>query len=410
MLLYVLCCSIWYLATPSLEDRQRSDGTSFTWKAYASKIFTVITLRHRHASEIVLVNDRYDLPFTIKDSERNLRSGNSPGPKNVLIRAADKFPSPRAFQEFLRNPANKERLQKFLQTEFNVLCRVYPNTKFVYSVGPKCWTMPDGNRCGNYECDHIEADTVIFFVYSKIRRSGIQTLVIIDAEDTDILVVSTYVANTIDGDLAIKRKQDIIDCRTLCPKEIADIIIPLHIHSGCDTTAAFFARGKTTIYDKAFASEDARVILRSVGKSLPVPQVVLDEMAMFTIKFIYNDNHSQTLGDASARKWTEMKKRKSTLRLPPDRNSHDLKIKRVNYQTFMMLNFDKADPPPSPINHGWTLDNGMCIPVRYTQPALPRYLSEVRQHHLQIGADTGLGESDSGGDSDSDDDDDNGYE
>ncbi|KAG1649652.1 Potassium channel subfamily K member 18 [Nymphon striatum] len=58
----------------------------------------------------------------------------------------------------------------------------------------------------------------------------------------------------------------------------------------------------------------------------------------------------------------------------------------------MMLNFDKADPPPSPINHGWTLDNGLCIPVRYTEPALPRYLSEVRQHHLRIGVDTGLGE------------------
>lgn len=122
---------IWYLATPSLEDRQRSDGTSFTWKDYASKMFTLITMRHRHASEIVLVNDRYDLPFTIKDSERNLRSGNSPGSKNVFIRAADKFPSPKAFQDFLRNPANKECLQKFLQTEFNLLCRVYPNTKFV---------------------------------------------------------------------------------------------------------------------------------------------------------------------------------------------------------------------------------------------------------------------------------------
>ncbi|KAG1664228.1 hypothetical protein GQR58_019910 [Nymphon striatum] len=377
---------IWYLATPSLEDRQRSDGTSFTWKDYASKMFTLITMRHRHASEIVLVNDRYDLPFTIKDSERNLRSGNSPGSKNVFIRAADKFPSPKDFQDFMRNPANKERLQKFLQTEFNLLCRVYPNTKFVYSVGPKCCTIPDGNQCGNYECDHIEADTVIFFVYSRIRRSGIQTLVVIDAEDTDILVVSAYVANTIEGDLAIKRKQEIIDCRILCPKEIADIIIPLHIHSGCDTTAAFFAHGKTTIYDKASASEDARVILRSVGKSLPVPQVVLDEMAKFTIKFVYNDKRSQTLGDARARKWTEMKKTE------------------IN------------NPPPSPINHGWTLDNGLCIPVRYTEPALPRYLSEVRQHHLRIGVDTGLGESDSDGDSDSDDDDDddddddNGYE
>ncbi|KAG1648975.1 hypothetical protein GQR58_029417 [Nymphon striatum] len=246
----------------------------------------------------------------------------------------------------------------------------------------------------------------IFNINGTMKKTQKSKLLYIDAEDTDILVVSAYVADTIEGDLAIKRKQEIIDCRTLCPKEIADIIIPLHIHSGCDTTAAFFAHGKTTIYDKASASEDARVILRSVGKSLPVPQVLLDEMAKFTIKFVYNDKRSQTLGDARARKWTEMKKRKSTVRLPPDRNSHDLKIKRFNYQTFMMLNFDKADPPPSPINHGWTLDNGLCIPVRYTEPALPRYLSEVRQHHLRIGVDTGLGESDSDGDSDSDDDDD----
>ncbi|KAK6178756.1 hypothetical protein SNE40_011269 [Patella caerulea] len=80
------------------------------------------------------------------------------------------------------------------------------------------------------------------------------------------------------------------------------------------------------------------------------------------------------------------------------------RLKGVNYQTFMMLNFHKVDPLPTPINHGWTLDNDMCIPVRYTQPALPRYLSEVRQHNLQI--DTGLGESDSGGDFDDDDNDD----
>ncbi|KAK6174843.1 hypothetical protein SNE40_013413 [Patella caerulea] len=62
---------MWQLATPSLEDRQRSDETSFTLKECASKMLTVITLRHRHASEIVL----------IKDSERNLRTGNLPGPK-----------------------------------------------------------------------------------------------------------------------------------------------------------------------------------------------------------------------------------------------------------------------------------------------------------------------------------------
>ena len=89
------------LSTPSLEDRERSDGTSFTWKDYASNVFDVILSRHRYASQILLVNDRYDMAFSIKDSERNLRSTNPNGTKNVFIRALDRFPSARSFQDFL---------------------------------------------------------------------------------------------------------------------------------------------------------------------------------------------------------------------------------------------------------------------------------------------------------------------
>ncbi len=33
------------------------------------------------------------------------------------------------------------------------------------------------------------------------------------------------------------------------------------------------------------------------------------------------------------------------------------------------------DAPPSPLQHGWCLREGKCAPIRYTQPALPNYLS-----------------------------------
>ena len=166
--------------------------------------------------------------------------------KKKFIIASDRFPSARSCQDFLCNPANKQRLQAFLQEEFSLVCREYPNIEFIYSVGPNCFGLPAGNRITDFQCEHIEADTILFFIhaYSQIRKSGVQTTVVIDAEDTDVLALAAYVANTVDGILTIERKQNIIDCRTLCSKEISDIIIPLHIHSGSDTTTAFFAHGK----------------------------------------------------------------------------------------------------------------------------------------------------------------------
>jgi len=54
-------------------------------------------------------------------------------------------------------------------------------------------------------------------------------------QKTDVVVLSAFVAHNTDGILAIKRKKDIINCSDLCPENIAEIIVPQHIFSGCDT-------------------------------------------------------------------------------------------------------------------------------------------------------------------------------
>ena len=95
-------------------------------------------------------------------------------------------------------------------------------------------------------------------------------------------------------------------------------------------------------------------------------------------------------------------KTKSTLRLPPDRESHDLKVQRVNYQTFIFLNFAQAESPPSPLNNGWILEEGFCVPVRHHLPALPRYLKEVvqQQENEADNSSSDSAQSDSGSDND----------
>ena len=69
---------------------------------------------------------------------------------------------------------------------------------------------------------------------------------------------------------------------------------------------------------------------------------------------------------------------------PPDRDSHNLKIQRVNYQTYLFLNFYKKDLVPCPLNNGWTLDNGKCVPLRYSKPPLPKDLAGSLQNVFDI--------------------------
>ena len=67
---------IWHLTTPTIEDREKGDGTKYTWGDYAEKLVHFVLMRHKHAERIICVNDSYDQNYTIKDSERILRQKN----------------------------------------------------------------------------------------------------------------------------------------------------------------------------------------------------------------------------------------------------------------------------------------------------------------------------------------------
>ena len=86
---------IWRLATPTPEDREakRRDGSEYRWINYLDKILVIITSRHADAYIIILVNDRYDIPYSIKDDERDRRAAKYPHIANVFPKPDDNFPN-----------------------------------------------------------------------------------------------------------------------------------------------------------------------------------------------------------------------------------------------------------------------------------------------------------------------------
>ena len=100
--------------------------------------------------------------------------------------------------------------------------------------------------------------------------------------------------------------------------------------------------------------------MQDVGNFLPLKDEVKQQLELVTIKGIYNDWTSKNLAQCRPSKWSKMKK-KSTTRIPPDADTHNLHSQRVNYQCYVFLFYKNKFAPPSPNNHGWTTINGINI-------------------------------------------------
>ena len=210
---------IWHLATPTTEDREKMDGTKFTWGDFADKLVHFLLARHKHAEQIICVNDPYNLPYSIKDSERILRQENLNIP-NIYMKLGDVFPSCKDFHALLRKPENKIRLQSFLKLTFQKEADTTLSEIIYCVVGSTPLNITTGYLVPELECTQAEADTALFTIYSRIRSQGYKEPVVVDTEDTDNYVQAAYVAHKSPGLLCLKRKHQLIDVSHLCSKSI----------------------------------------------------------------------------------------------------------------------------------------------------------------------------------------------
>ena len=150
----------------------------------------------------------------------------------------------------------------------------------------RCWNLKNDVEMEEFTCQHMEADTILLYIYSQLRKSGVEDAVVIDAEDTHVMVLAAYVAHQIKGTLCIKRKRVIYDCKTLCRSDVYDVIVLFHTHTGADAVSSFYGHGKPSIFNTAMKSEEARKLLQELGKRLPVTADMQDDMEQFTIRYM----------------------------------------------------------------------------------------------------------------------------
>ncbi|KAL8559000.1 hypothetical protein ACOMHN_039756 [Nucella lapillus] len=339
---------IWRLATPTPDDREarKRDGSHYSWNDYLHKICAIIFSHHANASPyIILINDKYDLPFSIKDDEHDRRAAKHGHIPNVFPKPEDTFPGAAEFNQFMVRSGNKVRLQKLVKKKLEAeVARV--GCEVIYCEGETAVNLSTGVANGDYVFRHPEADTMLLSAYAKLWTGNYRGTVVLDSEDTDVHVQAAYLSQQLPGDLLIKRKDAFINCR---------------------------GHGKKTVMETAMTNPEARELLERVGESLDLENSVKADMKSFVLSSIYGESADATCGQAIASKWHKMK-RKSTFRLPPDDDSLNLHVERTNYITYCQLHYNLFDHP-SPIGHGWELVDGKCRPVRYTQPPLPQQLT-----------------------------------
>ena len=354
------------------------------------KNLVIITSRHAYAHIIILVNDRYDIPYSIKDDECDRRAAKYPHITNVFPRPDDKFPTAVEFNKVMANSTNKVRLQKLVLKHIKTRVAQLP-CGVLYCEGERVTNLNNDIATGDYRFKHIEADTMLLSIYVKLRTANYTNTVVLDSEDTDVYVQAAYVSHQIRSKLLIKRKQALVDCHTMLPYDVSSVIVPLHVLTGSDHTSEFYGHWKKPLPQKLMKDLEARELLGRVGESLELKDKVKADMKAFILSKVYCEDNALTCGQARASKWQKLKK-KSTVRLPPDDDTMNHHCARTNYITYCQLHFTLVEHPTQ-IGHGWEITNGKCQ-VRYMLPPLPHQV--MAPEYLPNSSDESGSDDDSG--------------
>ena len=203
----------------------------------------------------------------------------------------------------------------------------------------KCYALNPLDAKDDFNCHQEEADTRLFYHATLLTKRDDVKTILIDAEDTDVIVIASYASHQLDKKLCIYKRGKIFSASDLLPSAQANVIIPFHAITGADTISGFYGQSKKAIFKRLMKHEDGtNEFLETLGK-LEIQEDIDDKNSeMFLLKIIYNDQKNNKLSVARASKWKSMKN-KSTARLPPDKDSYRQHVYRAHHQATVWYSF-----------------------------------------------------------------------
>ena len=148
----------------------------------------------------------------------------------------------------------------------------------------------------------------------------------------------------------------------------------IHAFTGCDTTSAFYRRGKNN-FVKIF-NDDLK--LRAAAEVFMIEdqrEEVLFNEGIFSILALYGAKTSKNLNELRHKRFIMLASKTKSVQiasLPPTEDAAQQHIKRV----YLQIQYWKNNSQIPPENWGWKKENYL-IPVQMTQPAAPDKILKI---------------------------------
>ena len=119
-------------------------------------------------------------------------------------------------------------------------------------------------------------------------------------------------------------------------------------------------------------SSETRALLHECGDTLPIPGHISNNLITSVMKYVYGSSKVLVCAETRLTPWEKLKK-KRTQRLMPDEDTLNHSCLPANHLAHCQKNF-QLSRHPSPIENGWGIIDGKCLPVRNVLTALPASL------------------------------------
>ena len=334
---------------------------------------------------IAVVGDNYQNIQSIKAGERARRG---------LVQMQEirnpnrETPIPRQKLKFLSNPVNKLNLANFVLTDMAEKCmEMLPEDVTLYFGGgfkdPKKAVKVQRNLCvrvEELESDHEEADSRMFLhIEYAVRNHGV-TSAVPWSIDYDVAAMCPRVCLLLG--IKIFFKTGVRDYRRYIPmhtaasdlgETLAMALPVIHTLSGCDSTSAFCGVGKRRWVTVLSKNPSLLEGIMDIGQDpLNISKEAIESVNK-TVSLLYcgkpAENTDEVRYDLFAKKGFSSEK------LPPTSDALNMHIKRANYQAHIWKSTTKQYlNMPSPVDAGWTIEEGIVVPMKMTKYPAPEPL------------------------------------
>ena len=302
--------------------------------------------------------------ISIKSAERELR-GESDAITFKNLASGQKV---KQFKTFLRNGDNKTSLVRFVVEHWK-------KTPSRERLKDKELHVTSGNRCYKITAERVEeeeelrseqeeADTRLLLHVQHAATEQRYRSIIVSSEDTDVRILCLAFSSSIDVPIYQRcvsqmkaRYVDINKIAHVIGQDVCKALPGLHAFTGCDAVSAFAGIGKVKPLKKLLSKVEYQRMFQQLREHWLMSVDLLKQLEAFVCDIYGAKKSISDVNQCRYAVFCAKKGEAESHQLPPCQDSLYKHCRRANYQAAIWRNSLQNNDIPSPVGHGWSLEN-----------------------------------------------------